>query len=402
VRLPAIFVLCLLSCPPAFARFGISPLDIVVGGSAAIVDATIISARQVDYRYRDHSASCGYVYEARVMQSFKGELRGNFVFASNQPMAPQARHLLFLRSYAGDFPSDQSISLEHPDDPGFDAGVKQARAACVASLPQLKSGYLHAGEFVAGAEPGGQLISVSQWIGLPQDMAAGYGTGPRLVEWRLLRTWLLRHAADVVDTSAPEGGCDDACITLALEETEATMIRHLEAMRRDAAQFPGAAAAIDAAQGAWQDHAAASCESPVPATGSPDRSVRACRLQFTQARARELWLIRNAPASRLGATSGPCSDACVEEHNRDATDAMDIYLSDSRRQFTGNAAVLASINAGQDAWEAYRQANCNAVAPGAGDAGAAGSLAGWCRLRLTEERINELSRLYLSSTEQRD
>lgn len=400
MRLPAVLALWCLLCPPAFARFGVSPVDIVVGGAVAVVDATILSARQVDYRYRNHSDVCGYIYEARVTQSFKGELRDTFVFASNQSMAPGARHLIFLRSYTGDFPSDQSISIEDPDDPGYDAGVKQARAACLASLPSLKSNYLHTGEFVSGADPSGQFVAVSHWIGLPPDMA-GYSTGTRQVEWSLLRAWLQRNAADVLDTSRLEGDCDEACTALVFEETGTTMIRNLEATRRDAAQMPGAATAIDAAQRAWQAHVAASCESAVPATGSPEQaqSVRACRLRFTQARARELWLIRNAPASPLGPLSEPCSGACVAELDRNATDAMDLYLSGSRRRSAGNAAVLASIDAGQNAWDAYRQANCSAVAPGARDADAAGSLAGWCRLRLTEERINELNWLYLSSAD---
>jgi uncharacterized protein YecT (DUF1311 family) len=402
VRLSAIFVLCLLSCPPAFARFGISPLDVVVGGSVAVVDATIVSARPMDYRYSNHSATCGYVYEARVVQGFKGELHDTFVFASNLSMAPQTRQLVFLRSYQGDFPSDQSISIEDPSDPGYDAGVRQARAACLARLPQLKANYLHAGEFVPGAEPGGQLISVSHWIGLPTEVADDYGTGPRLVEWSLLRAWLLRHAADVLDTSGLEAGCDAACIRLAFEQTEVTMQRNFEGGRRDITQLPGAAAAFDAAQGAWRAYVAASCEPPIPASGSPERdlSVATCRLRFTQARARELWLIRNAPASALGVISDPCNEACMAGMGREAVDEIDHRLAQSRRRLAGNAAALAAIDAGQEAWNAYREANCRAVALGVRDATAAGSLTAWCRLRQAEARINELYGLYLSTADE--
>lgn len=427
VRTGAILLLGLLAGPPAFARFGVMPIDMVVGQSGTVVDATIVDARAVQYRYRTHQETCGYIHEARVAESFKGTPGRTILFASNVAMAPDTRHLLFLRSYEGDFPSDQHILIEDPEDPDFAEGVARARSNCLAELPRLRSTYLHTGEFVPSRDQRSQFVAISHWIGLLPDLAsttlrvrqadldgrlvtldslpgtapgpqlAGYATGRRLVEWSLLRAWLLRHAADVVDTSRTSTDCDQACTEGALDEAAAVMLRNLAAYRSAARDRADSLAAIDAGQRTWQSHALLSCASAAASRARRDRPVLACRLRFTQARARELWLLRNAPTAPLGSPLEACDDTCLAGELEDATATMRDRLADVREK-SGPGTTIASIEDGQKSWENYARANCSPAAVPE-PASRSATVVQRCRLRLMQARIDELYWLYVSSSD---
>lgn len=429
MRIGTIVLAGLLAGAPAFARFGVTPIDAVVGGSTMVVDATILNARAVEYRYRDHLATCGYIHEARIAESFKGMPGKTILFASNVSMAPDTRHLLFLRDYEGDFPSDQSISIEDPEDPGYSEGVATARASCLAELTRLKSSYLHAGEFVPSRDQRSQFVAISYWIGLLPDLAstilqvrqaeldgrpvtlntlpatspapqalASYARGQRLVDWSQLRAWLLRHAADIADTSRTLSECDQACTAETLEEATAVMLRNLATYRGAAQGHADTLAAIDAAQRAWHDYAFASCDSNATADRARrDRPVLACRLRFTQARARELWLLRNAPAAPLGSPLEACDDTCLPGDLENAAATMHDSLADARERF-GTGIATAFIDDAQKSWEDYTHANCSpAAVPGPASRDA--TLPQRCRLRLTETRIDELYWLYAAPSD---
>lgn len=416
-----LYVAALLFCGPAFGRFGVSPFDVVVGTSDIIVDATIQRAQVADYRYRDYSAVCGYVYEARVTESFKGDAGPRLVFASNLALAEDTRHLLFLRNHDGDFPSDQGVSMEDPDDPDFGIRVDEARRACVAGLPRLKGNSLHHGEVVLSQDRRSHYVGISRWIGDPPGLAAttirlanaaldgtivpledwpatapaplgGAGLPLRFIEWNALRAWLHRHVEDIVDTPPSIADCDAACLASTLRETDAVMERNLAALRDDGASRPGARRAVAAAQSAWSRYVQASCETwqrmQSGATGRP-RPASACRLWFTQVRSRELWLQRNAPLSAQGPSiDEPCHADCVEARLEEVATEVNHRMRVPRRgEASDRAGVAALIDAARTAWETYERSNCLTATSSAQER-MPGVATQWCRLRLAEEWLS--------------
>jgi uncharacterized protein YecT (DUF1311 family) len=389
----AVTVAMFLPGNPALARFGALPLDMVVSGSAVVADATILKARVAEYGYRDYADTCGFVYEARVAESFKGQTSRIFTFASNLSMAPGSRHLLFLRNYDGDFPSDVSIGFEDPEDPGFGEGVEKARDRCLADLPRLKSSYLHDGEFVRSDDLLSQAVSISRWIALipglvPVATRAPEELKPQEVEWSMLRAWLLRNVADIVDSALAGDSCNATCVAAALRETSVVLQRNLQAAGREFANQAGSAVALDAVQRQWHDFVAADCTAVAAVNDRPGQPVQSCRLWLTQARARELWLQRlifQTPAS-----IETCQDACMDEDLKSATESVQHRLREIR---TKRASAADLADHAQRSWEGYLDVNCRSF--GSGRAAHPSALAtATCRHRLTEERNRELWSVY--------
>jgi hypothetical protein len=189
--LPAIIAFLLLS-QPASARFGQSSLAEVFAKSDRVVEVVITSARVIPLRAGLENEACGYLYQAKVAETFKGSRATSVRFASNEQMAPDSRHLLFLRSYDGDFPSDVSISYV---DPATNANI-DSRAGCAEVLPRLKSNWLHTAEFLQN-----DLVKLSYWIAAPPQLPAvtarieEAATNGTIVEWRVLRAWLQQRKA---------------------------------------------------------------------------------------------------------------------------------------------------------------------------------------------------------------
>ena len=184
----------LLIAQLALARFGQSPLTDVLAGSERVVAATITSARVVPYPSGRDGGSCGYIYEARVTETFKGSHSASIRFASDEPMTPDSVHLLFLRNDDKDFPSDQSVRLVDPKtNEEFDP-----REGCTRVLTRLKSNWLHTAEMM----PDGQ-VRLSYWITPPPELhavskpmdplRAQDGLQISFVQWSVLRGWLMER-----------------------------------------------------------------------------------------------------------------------------------------------------------------------------------------------------------------
>jgi hypothetical protein len=424
VKPSLLIALLLFASPPAFARFGVVPLDMAVSRSAAVVDATILAARTASYHHGELTDSCGFIYEAEVTQAFKGSLAGRILFASNVAMKPGSRHLLFLRSYRGDFPSDGGPALEKDE--------RIARDACIAALPMLKSDYLQTGEFLPSNDRRSHFVAVSYWLGLPPDLPAtrlevrdglqdgtavqlqwtlpggssaptlaldAYHVDKRFVEWPRLRAWLLQNVPDLVDTFRTETGCEDACVTQALAETIALVNRLRERERRTHAGRPDVVAAIDAGQQAWEQSMQATCRGVASAWRAHELVAalsRECPLGFMQARARELWLLRNAPDCSDESPEGGCYDA-EQARAQEKDEPVDFQLQRARRRFADDRQASAAIDADQRAWTRYLQAHCRAVRMVWRESDEDAPHGRACWLRLTGARYGELLWAYESA-----
>jgi uncharacterized protein YecT (DUF1311 family) len=424
VKPQVILLFCLLPSPSAFAGFARLPLDMVASQSAAVVDATILSAKSAGYTYRKETGVCGHVYEARVEESLKGRLAGVITFAADEAMAPQSRHLLFLGSYDGDFPRDVYVSVEDPDDPHYDTNIRKARAKCLARLPRLKSTHLYGGVFEPSWDLRSQFVDISYWLMVPPELQPvrfevrqaelggvpleevldmdnkaraptprlkGYKAERRFVPWAALREWLQRAVADLVDTSRPQARCNNACIRRELAAAASAMDRNLQSARRWQSGEPAALAAIEASQGAWEAYMKAACRSTSMAlrdTPAASPRIRECPLWFTTERARELWLMR------LGATCEyeleDCDDRSLQEGVAEVASSIQHDVDLYRRDFTGSSGILAAIDDDQRAWDAYLQANCRAVAVAWNESASQGPRMRSCWLRFADRRHHEM------------
>jgi uncharacterized protein YecT (DUF1311 family) len=378
----------------------------------------------VGYTYRKEAGVCGYVYEARVEESFKGGFAGVITFAADEAMAPQSRRLLFLGRYDGDFPRDGDVSVEDPEDPDYDINIRKARAACVKRLPRLKSTYLHGGVFEPSWDLRNQFVDVSYWLMVPPDLQAvrfevrqaelggvpleevldmdykaraptprltGYKAERRFVPWAGLREWLQRAVSDLVDTSRPQARCNDTCIRRELVAATSAMDHNLQSARQWRSGEPFKLAAIEASQQAWEAYMQAACRAT--ATASRDARaaasrIRECPLWFTRERVRELWLMRSGATCEYQLED--CDDRTLQEEvaavaSSDQHD-VDIYRSD----FAGRSDILAAIDDDQRAWDTYLQANCRAVAVAWNESASQGPRVRSCWLRLADTRRGSL------------
>jgi hypothetical protein len=195
IKEPLILAALLVS-RTALANFGPSSLAEVFVESDRVVEAYIISAKVVTLSTGFRDDSCGYIYEAKVGETFKGRHAARIRFASNEAMTPASRHILFLQSYDGDFPSDVAITYV---DPKTNKTV-DARAGCAKALLHLKSNYLHTAEFLPY-----EFVKLSRWITPPPDMRLDMasvkrtqtrfgGDASNVVEWKALRGALVSLA----------------------------------------------------------------------------------------------------------------------------------------------------------------------------------------------------------------
>lgn len=396
-RIALVAVALALSSLRAHASIGALPIDSVVSRSVIVADATILSGRVVEYRYRDYTAQCGILYEARVRERFKGNPGEIVVFASNLELGPGTRHLLFISEYEGDFPSDSHIYLESEDDPDFGPAVEKARRDCIAGLPLLKSSYLHHGRFVPRTLEKGEQMELSAWVGgapgLMQDASRSEWREWR-VDWARLRAWLLANVPELVDFSRPRSTCDAACVTRETEAARAVMLRQQVALRELGRQQPRSATALDAAQAAWARHAEATCGLLAAGSGTAATPAGTCRLDMTVTRARSLWQLRQHIAS--GDTESSCDDACLAGELREAVWSIDDFLADLHVAH-GNAAAIDST---QRIWNEFVRAHCAAaLAISAGAAPALRDAA--CRLYATRERMGELQMIGSAVDERR-
>lgn len=152
-----ILFLVLVIVQPVAARFLATPLVDVVNTSSAIVDATIISGRTVSWSSADGPVTCGIIYEGRVNESLKGSLAGTIRFASSEALAMSSRHVLFLKTYVGDFPTDVIVARSGPEE--------SKHQSCLRELPSLRSDWLHRAEFVDL-----EFVRLSNWITPPADL----------------------------------------------------------------------------------------------------------------------------------------------------------------------------------------------------------------------------------------
>ena len=212
-------LVCIFLPRVAIASFLVMPLEDVIHGAAGVVDATIISIRTVGWRLGEKTGVCGVVYEAQVSETFKGSYSVVITFASDTTMPAHSRHLLFLKSYDGDFPRDFEILRP--------AAEEAERQACLSKLPRLKSDWLHAAEFLLNG-----FVSFSRWIEPSRDLtpilvevkhahvngksvplgdpfasdaSAGnallfrYPLRTNVVRWEDLRVWLLRITSETAN-----------------------------------------------------------------------------------------------------------------------------------------------------------------------------------------------------------
>lgn len=189
-----LIVAALLVSRTATANFGPSSLAEVFVDSDRVVEAHIVSAKVVPLSTGSREENCGYVYEAKVGETFKGRQSARLRFASNEPMTPASRHILFLKSYDGDFPSDVAITYVDPKT----NKTADTRAGCAKALLRLKSNYLHTAEFLPY-----EFVKLSRWITPPPDMPLAMtstrqarfgGDASNVVEWKALRGALVSLA----------------------------------------------------------------------------------------------------------------------------------------------------------------------------------------------------------------
>jgi hypothetical protein len=206
----------LIATQPAHASFSQSPLADVIENSDRVVDATIVNAKVVTRKSPLGDEVCGFIYEAKVSETFKGRSSTTIRFASNEDMAPQSRHLLFLRIDDNDFPSDQGLFATDPKT----NKLVNIRAGCAKALPRLKSNFLHTAIFLPQ-----DFVKLSYWMVPPPDLhaqtieilkvnlngvetaidetssqvaeslLAGLLLESSVVEWQALRSWLLSQAS---------------------------------------------------------------------------------------------------------------------------------------------------------------------------------------------------------------
>jgi hypothetical protein len=218
MKLIQVVLISVLLPQVAGAMFAERPIEEVAAEAVGIVDATILSVRTASWQSGEASGVCGFIYEARVSETFKGPYSGLITFASSATMAAHSRHLLFLKDYEGDFPSDHEILRP--------AAEEAERQRCLSELPRLRTDWLHAAEFL----PYG-FVSLSQLIEPSPDLNAifvevrsvhingesvqldeprwhpsaadalllEYMLGTNVVQWEQLRTWLLRNASETAN-----------------------------------------------------------------------------------------------------------------------------------------------------------------------------------------------------------
>ena len=148
----------LIAAATAHARFARSSLEETVARTEAILDIQITSVHTQDWESSEGIATCGYTYEARVNDTLKGSSQGAVTFASPEGFLVGGRYVLFLDSYAGDFPTD--VRYRRPPD------EEARRQACLASLPDLKASWLHWGKFLPN-----DFVELSYWL-VPPDEAS--------------------------------------------------------------------------------------------------------------------------------------------------------------------------------------------------------------------------------------
>lgn len=391
-RSALLLIAAAMCCTPALARFAISPLHEVVTRSAHVVDATILSGRVAGYAYRDYSADCGFVYEARIAESFKGSLAGTFTFASNVAMAPGSRHLLFLRREAGDFPSDVHVILEDEDDPDFGAAVERAKAACIAGLPTLKSNFLHHIEFTTSEDLRRVLVLPSRWIGLGPELPTESLRDARALPWEPLRTWL-RTLGDLPDTSDWASRCDDSCLAQRLNYIRETMRRNLAAIR-SALPTATARAALEASEQAGERFTRSSCDAFVAQwadRGLSDSLALDCRLARTFAWTRELWLLRRSPILALPALYDPCDSACRSDALAERERDLATIFGAQHQRLAARPAAQSLFDLAQADWRNYAQAHCRMAADTLSPGTDRDQVLVACRLRLVDARLREVT-----------
>jgi hypothetical protein len=219
MKLIQIMMICTLLPRVAGAMFAERPIEEVVAEAVGIVDATIVSVRTASWQFGEASGVCGFIYEAHVSETFKGPYSGLITFASSAAMAARSRYLLFLKDYEGDFPSDTEILRP--------AAEEAERQRCLNELPDLKTDWLHAAEFlpygfvrlsqltepspdlnatfveVRSAHINGEPVQFhepSRWDPSAADaLLLGYTLGTNVVQWERLRAWLLRNASETAN-----------------------------------------------------------------------------------------------------------------------------------------------------------------------------------------------------------
>lgn len=141
----------------AQARFAKSDTAEAIRQAELILDVQIVSSRTTDRKPANSpAATCGYIYEARIIENLKGEASSTVRFASPRSFGVGRRYLLFLNSYEGDFPTDVIMRWEHED--------QERKTKCLSELPLLKASWLHFGTFLPD-----DFIQLSYWLVPPAN-----------------------------------------------------------------------------------------------------------------------------------------------------------------------------------------------------------------------------------------
>jgi hypothetical protein len=149
-----VFVACVVAALPAWGRFAPSPLKDVLERSEVVADLTITSGREESW---GEKKVCGFVYESRVNEQFKGPPAQTLRFASNNPMAVGSRHLIFMKTYSGAFPSD--VTIKRPKE------EEDKENACLERLPTLRGTWLATAKFIDR-----DYVVLSYWVVAPPEL----------------------------------------------------------------------------------------------------------------------------------------------------------------------------------------------------------------------------------------
>lgn len=90
------------------------------------------------------------------------------------------------------------------------------------------------------------------------------------------------------------------------------------------------------------------------------------------------------------------TNACTAERVTSANALLQKYLSAAKKRYGSDRSVVTSIDRGQAAWLAYRDAHCNSVYAMYRDGSISGAMHLGCSLQLTTERTHRLWKDYLT------
>ncbi len=144
------------------------------------MDVSITSGHVVQWRSDTGHRDCGIVFEGVVNQTFKGLAADTVMFATQRPLAIPSRQIVFLRRYAGAFPTDYEEQRSRQAESEY--------TACLNKLPSLKSASI----FTAHTNP--DFTYLDPAVLTPEEWEPHVHEA-NLLETSVLREWISREVS---------------------------------------------------------------------------------------------------------------------------------------------------------------------------------------------------------------